>query len=75
VRSDLKGSGLGRLLMDKLVAYLRQRGTQQLNATVLRENTRMLAMAQAMGFVHDEDQPADDTVAVTLMLSKDVAGA
>jgi len=75
VRSDLKGSGLGRLLMDELVAYLRQRGTQQLNATVLRENTRMLAMAQAMGFVHDEDQPADDTVAVTLMLSKDVAGA
>ena len=69
VRSDLKGSGLGRLLMDKLVAYLRQRGTQQLHATVLRENTRMLTMTEALGFRHDEDQPVDDTVAVTLALT------
>jgi acetyltransferase len=68
VRSDLKGTGLGRLLMGKLVAYLRQRGTQCMHATVLKENTRMLAMTQAMGFVHDAEQPADDTVAVTLTL-------
>ena len=74
VRSDLKGSGLGRLLMDKLVAYLRQRGTQQLHATVLKENTRMLAMTEALGFRHDEDQPADDTVAVTLALTPAPAG-
>ncbi len=68
IRSDLKGTGLGRLLMDKLVGYLRQRGTRFIHATVLRENTRMLAMVQTMGFAHDEEQPADDTVAVTLSL-------
>ncbi len=68
IRSDLKGTGLGRLLMEKLVGYLRQRGTRFIHATVLRENTRMLAMVQTMGFAHDEEQPADDTVAVTLSL-------
>ena len=75
IRSDLKGTGLGRLLMDKLVGYLRERRTQCLHATVLRENTRMLSMMHAMGFVHDDDQPADDTVAVTLVLSGPAAQA
>jgi len=75
VRSDLKGAGLGPLLMDKLMDYLRQRGTQQLHATVLKENTRMLTMTEAMGFQHDEDQPADDTVALTLALARPGADA
>ena len=68
VRSDLKGSGLGGLLLNKLFHYLRRRGTQRVHATVLKENTRMLAMMQVMGFSHDEDQPDDDTVAVSLLL-------
>ena len=68
VRSDLKGSGLGQLLMNKLVAYLRGRGTQRLHATVLKENRRMLALADDLGFLRDAVQDEDDVVALTLPL-------
>lgn len=50
VRSDLKGGGLGRRLMDKMTAHLRQRGTHRLVGTVLRENSGMLELARALGF-------------------------
>jgi acetyltransferase len=50
VRSDLKGGGLGRRLMDKMTAHLRQRGTQRLVGSVLRENAGMLELARALGF-------------------------
>jgi len=38
-------------------------------ATVLNENTRMLGMTQAMGFLTDDEQPEGDTVALTLLLA------
>ncbi len=50
VRSDLKGAGLGRLLMHKLIAYLRTQGTARLVATVLDQNDRMLKLARSLGF-------------------------
>jgi acetyltransferase len=50
VRSDLKGQGLGRLLMRKLLRYCRERGTQQLWGSVLSENTPMLHLARSLGF-------------------------
>jgi len=50
IRSELKGGGLGSLLMNKLIAYLRAQGTQQLVATVLRENSRMLELSHQLGF-------------------------
>ena len=50
VRSDLKGEGLGELLMKLLIDYLRQHGTQRLVAIVLSENTRMLQLARDLGF-------------------------
>jgi len=50
VRSDLKGGGLGDRLMQKMIGYLQGRGTQVLTATVLAENTRMLDLAQDLGF-------------------------
>ena len=51
VRPDAQDSGLGRLLMDKLVRYQRAAGTQRLTATVLAENARMRRIGQALGFV------------------------
>lgn len=57
VRSDLKQAGLGRRLMDKVIAYLRQRGTQRLIATVLLENHRMLALAESLGLRPSAEQP------------------
>ena len=74
VRSDLKGSGLGSLLLDKLFNYLRQRGTQRVQALVLKENTRMLTMMRTMGFEADDAQPDDDTLAVTLVLNAPASG-
>jgi acetyltransferase len=60
VRSDLKGSGLGLLLMNKLIAYLRSQGTQRLVASVLDYNERMLKLARALGFQDDPAVRNDD---------------
>jgi hypothetical protein len=43
--------------MDKVIAYLRQRGTQRLVATVLLENHRMLALAESLGLQPSAEQP------------------
>ncbi|WP_334134778.1 bifunctional acetate--CoA ligase family protein/GNAT family N-acetyltransferase [Tepidimonas sp.] len=50
VRSDLKGRGLGRLLMQRLIDYLRDHGTRRIVGAVLRENQPMLALVQRLGF-------------------------
>jgi acetyltransferase len=55
IRSDTKGAGLGRRLMNKLIAYLRARATQRLVATVLAENAPMLQLVAELGFVEAED--------------------
>ncbi len=68
VRSDLKGGGLGELLMRKLIDHLRARGTKRLVATVLRQNTRMLELARDLGFAQASEQPEADTWAITLPL-------
>jgi acetyltransferase len=61
IRSDAKGAGLGRLLMNKLIAFLRGRGTQRLVATVLAENAAMLDLASQLGF-HPADEQAEPSV-------------
>jgi acetyltransferase len=50
VRSDLKGRGLGAILLDKLIAYCRERGLQRLEGDVLPGNAHMLALARKLGF-------------------------
>ena len=50
VRSDIKGRGLGRALLDKMVRYCRGRGTAMMVGKVLRENARMRALAEELGF-------------------------
>jgi acetyltransferase len=61
VRTDLKGQGLGTVMMDKLIRFLRARGTQRLVGTVISENRRMRALARELGFVETE-RAAEDTV-------------
>lgn len=68
VRSDLKGQGLGRVLMDKLIQYARTRGTPRLVGIVLRENHDMLALARHLGFTLEPARPGSDTVRVTMRL-------
>ncbi len=61
IRSDLKGQGLGQLMMDKLIRYLRAHGTHRLVGTVLQENRPMRALAQRLGFVEGKSV-ADDAL-------------
>ncbi len=50
VRSDLKGSGLARALMRKMIRYCRDRGTTTMIGQVLKDNPRMLAFVERLGF-------------------------
>ncbi|MCW8915195.1 MAG: bifunctional acetate--CoA ligase family protein/GNAT family N-acetyltransferase [Magnetovibrio sp.] len=50
VRSDLKGTGLGRELLHKMIKYCRYRGTQTMVGQVLSENHRMLNFVKTLGF-------------------------
>jgi acetyltransferase len=70
VRSELKGSGLGLLLMQKLIAYLRSQGTQRLVATVLDYNERMLKLAKELGFKEvPENEAGECTKCIALPLT------
>ena len=69
MRSDLKGAGLGEILLRKLIDHLRARGTQWLVATVLVENTRMLDLARKVGVAIDEPVPGEDVRAIRLQLA------
>lgn len=50
VRSDLKGTGLGRILLDKIIRYQRGRGTRQIFAQIIAENIAMLRLARGADF-------------------------
>ena len=73
VRSDLKGLGLGWALMQRIIAYARSIGLKRMTGEVLRENTNMLRMAEALGF--EIRQRPDDRGIVYLSLSLDGAAA
>ena len=70
VRSDLKGAGLGGRLMRKMIAYLRGHGTRRLVATVLAENTGMLAMARHLGFAVQHTPDDGSTLSLRLPLTQ-----
>src|ERR1700719_453270 len=59
IRSDLKGHGLGWLLMQLIVEYARREGVRTIKVQVLRENTMMLDMCRELGFriASDPEQP------------------
>lgn len=55
VRSDLKGKGLGPILMHKLIAYCRSIGVRQLNGETLPDNLAMQNLARRCGFTIDNN--------------------
>jgi acetyltransferase len=55
VRSDIKGVGLGRVLMEKMINYCRSRGTKRMFGQVLKENTPMLSLAEQLRFKRSFD--------------------
>jgi acetyltransferase len=62
--------GLGRHLMERLIAIARERGVQQLMGLVLRENTPMLNLMRSLGFSPPAGSMTDDAVQVTMDLAK-----
>ncbi|MFM8466062.1 MAG: bifunctional acetate--CoA ligase family protein/GNAT family N-acetyltransferase [Oxalobacteraceae bacterium] len=50
VRSDLKGQGLGKLLMHQLIDYFQRRGTRQLIGEALPDNQALLGLVRRFGF-------------------------
>ncbi|MBF0167444.1 MAG: GNAT family N-acetyltransferase [Alphaproteobacteria bacterium] len=50
VRSDLKGKGLGRVLMEKMIRYCKMRGTRWMVGQVLADNRPMMKLSELLGF-------------------------
>ena len=65
VASGWQGKGLGRALMEKLIRYLRERGTAEVVGECLIENEAMAALARRLGF---ETTVARSDYALTLRL-------
>jgi len=65
-RSDVKGRGIGWALMQRLIHYAQHEGIGELWGQVLRENTNMLNMCEALGF-HIEPDPEDFTLFLTTL--------
>ena len=68
VASGWQRRGLGRVLLDKLVGYLRERGTVEVVGECLLENRGMAALARHAGFKVSVS-PARDTTAMVLRLA------
>ncbi|WP_174849828.1 bifunctional acetate--CoA ligase family protein/GNAT family N-acetyltransferase [Yersinia artesiana] len=53
VRSDLKGLGLGRELLEKMIHYTRSHGLTRLTAVTMPNNRGMIGLAKKLGFSVD----------------------
>ena len=69
VRSDLKGHGLGWLLMQLIIEYARSEGIRSIKGQVLHENMMMLDMCRNLGFHIASDPQEPSSAIVTLSLS------
>ncbi|MGF1873074.1 bifunctional acetate--CoA ligase family protein/GNAT family N-acetyltransferase [Photobacterium indicum] len=68
VRSDLKGVGLGRILMEKIIRYCTQSGVKRITGMTMPSNRGMIMLAQKVGFEIDV-QMADGVVEMLLPLA------
>lgn len=75
VRSQLKGHGLGWLLMQRMIEYARAKGLQRIHGQVLGENVTMLAMCGELGFHIADDPQTAGVKVVTLDLDDAPAAA
>jgi acetyltransferase len=62
VRSDMKGKGLGRILMKKLVDYCRGRGTKEIVGETLNYNRGLLTLVRKFGFKTGISPDGDTTL-------------
>lgn len=70
VRSDLKGQGIGRRLLEKLIRYTREHGLQRLNGITMPHNHGMLTLARKLDFTV-QMQLDEGIVTLNLALDKE----
>jgi acetyltransferase len=70
VRSDLKGHGIGRHLMKRLVDYARTRRVGLLYGDILRENVPMLEFMRGLGFAIEDIPESQAIVRATCRLAQ-----
>ncbi|MBV6657557.1 MAG: bifunctional acetate--CoA ligase family protein/GNAT family N-acetyltransferase [Devosiaceae bacterium] len=75
LRSDLKGQGLGWLLMKLVIEYGQAERFKRIEGQVLAENTTMLSMCQALGFSLKRDHNEPEIVECKLVLDGFDAGS
>ncbi|WP_337014262.1 bifunctional acetate--CoA ligase family protein/GNAT family N-acetyltransferase [Pantoea sp. AS142] len=71
VRSDLKGLGMGRRLLEKMIRYTRHHGLQQLNGITMPHNRGMITLARKLNF-HVDVQLDDGIVSLKLSLQNEI---
>jgi acetyltransferase len=71
VRSDLKGQGLGRAMMKRILSYARSRNVKIVFGDVLTENMAMRGLARRLGFSESflPNEPGVIEVSVSLAAS------
>ncbi|WP_420474961.1 bifunctional acetate--CoA ligase family protein/GNAT family N-acetyltransferase [Noviherbaspirillum sp. ST9] len=70
IRSELKGKGLGKLLMQKLIRHSRDRGAQEIVGETLSQNQALLGLVKPLGFSANRSRE-NDTYLLKLPLKKD----
>jgi acetyltransferase len=70
VRSELKGKGLGKLLMQKLIRHSHDRGAQEIVGETLSQNQALLGLVKPLGFSAHRSRD-NDTYLLKLPLKKD----
>jgi acetyltransferase len=70
VRSDLKGMGLGKLLMQKLIRHSRDRGAHEIVGETLSQNQALLGLVKPLGFSAHRSRE-NDTYLLKMPLKKD----
>lgn len=70
VRTDLKGSGLGRVLMLEIIDYAITVGVREIWGEVRRENAPMLGLLRKLGFAMHRDPEEPGVMRVSRLLSR-----
>ena len=64
-----QGRGIGRMLMERIIACAKKRGFKRLEGIVLRANQGMLKFSEQLGFEVRDDPNEPEQVTVVLTLS------
>jgi len=68
ISDSMRGEGLGRLLMEKMIHYCKSRGTVEMIGSVLPNNRPMLHLAEKLGFDSHYDTN-EEVIALKLPLN------